>query len=112
MKTLHYAGDQLATGSDIADAVVAYAQALATHEESAAVDIPVRLDDGTTRQVSFLLGPASQLVAVPSIPDADDPEIEDVALIERITLAIARLGSSRAEPFAVGERLPEDDYDF
>ncbi|MEF2979325.1 hypothetical protein [Subtercola sp. YIM 133946] len=90
MKAIHYAGGELLTGDDIADAVVHYAEALARKNTSAAVEIPSRLADGSIVQVSLLLGPASQLVAIPQPGDAE--EITDAELVGAFNTQAARLG--------------------
>ena len=71
------------TGTDIARALLVYADALAKAEESATVDIPTRLDDGGTGRSTFLLGPASQLVS-DFVPGEHD-ELTDAALVTWLT---------------------------
>src|ERR1700712_4514515 len=100
MKAIFYAGGELLTGDDIADAVVHYAESLARKTTSAAVDIPTRLPDGTIAQVSLLLGPASQLVAIPQPGDAAE-EVTDAPLVQRLNADAARLGDPR--PLTNGE---------
>jgi hypothetical protein len=62
MERIHYAGGELLTGSDIADAIVDYAAALAGRSAAASVDIPVRTGTGGVARAHLLIGPASQLV--------------------------------------------------
>jgi hypothetical protein len=61
--------------------------------------------------VSFLLGPASQLVAVPSLDDAE--EVVDTELVDWLTVQTAMVGRSEALPLdeTVLDR-PSDEYDF
>ena len=62
MDRIHYAGDSILTGTDIARALLAYAQALAVAGTSATVDIPVVNErDGSIGRSELLIGPASQL---------------------------------------------------
>lgn len=98
MKVIHYAGDALTTGDAIADALVLYAEALARRETSAAISIPVRMKNGDIAMASVLIGPASQLTAVPL--DLSDEvavrgdEILDTELVERLERSTAELGIS------------------
>lgn len=63
MDRIHYAGDSVVTGSDIARALLGYAQALAHAGTAATVDIPVVDADGTEVRWEVLVGPASQITA-------------------------------------------------
>ena len=83
MRQIHYAGEDLLTGTDIAEALLAYAQALATHDASDTVQIPVAGPDGTILSSSFLIGPASQLIAVDA-PDYTGEEIEDRTVVAHL----------------------------
>ena len=107
MKTIHYAGDELLTGDEIADAVVEYAAALARGESSAALSIPTMDDRGEVVQVSMLLGPASQLIVTPAT--GDERELRDELLVARIDRDTRGLGIARAEVF---EQMPASDEDY
>jgi hypothetical protein len=96
MKTIHYAGGEVLTSDDVADAVVDYAAALAKAGSSAELTIPVLLSDGSTSEASMLLGPASQLVAQPE--PGTDVDLDDKALLIDVRDKAAALGPSRAEP--------------
>jgi len=96
MKTIHYAGGEVLTSDNLADAVVDYAAALAKAGSSAELTIPVVLSDGSTSEASMLLGPASQLVAQPAVDP--DGELEDDALVGDISKLTTALGPSRVEP--------------
>jgi len=111
MKSIHYAADEFLTGDDIADALVHLAEALAQYETSLAVDVPVRFSTGDVMPVSFLLGPASQLVAVPSADTTG--EIEDAELVASLKHLTATVGRSSAGPLdsAIVSR-PSDDFDL
>lgn len=89
MERIHYAGDSLLTGTEIARALLEYANVLARAEQSATVDIPVRLSDGTIGRANFLIGPASQLVSETESSSFD--EVSDAALVERLVLETAKL---------------------
>jgi hypothetical protein len=94
MKRIHYAGDTELTGDDIADAVVLYAEALANSDMSAAVAIPVRREDGRVDQVSFLIGPASQMTAAPE--DSEFDELVDEELVRDMKDRIRNLSPAPA----------------
>lgn len=94
MKLIHYAGDELITGDAIADAVLEYAAALARTEGSVTLEVPVRFPDGHSASAVMLIGPASQLVAVPH--DSEFDELVDDALVTSIRGSIASL--SHAHP--------------
>src|ERR1700709_379786 len=93
MKNIHYAGDVLLTGDEIADALVNYAEALAKRDTSSSVTIPVRFPDSSIKQVTVLIGPASQIIAVPD--DTNDPEVVDEELVATFVRQTALLGNSR-----------------
>ncbi len=108
MKTIHYAGEILLTGDDIADAVVALAAALARRESSAAIDIPVRFDGGEVRFASLLIGPASQLIVESSVGEAE--ELLDLPLVERLARETQLLGTVQAQPESAPLVDPYDDF--
>ncbi|NQX36346.1 hypothetical protein [Herbiconiux sp. VKM Ac-2851] len=89
MDRIFYAGDSILTGTAIAKALLEYAEALAKAGTSATVEIPTRLDDGGVGRSTFLVGPASQLVA-DTEPSGFD-EIEDEQLIEHFRAEMRRL---------------------
>lgn len=77
MHRVHYAGDSLVTGSEIAHALLDYAQALAQADASATVDIPTVEDDGSQSRTEVLIGPASQLSSHEERSDHAEP-VDDV----------------------------------
>ncbi|MDD7929366.1 hypothetical protein [Microbacterium thalli] len=82
MDRIHYAGDSVVTGSDVARALLGYAQALAQVGSSATVDIPVVGTDGTQARWEVLVGPASQITSRET--DWDGPELRDDVLVARL----------------------------
>jgi len=64
MKRIYYPGGSVVTGSDLADAVLQYAEALCNRRQVDVVDIPVMGEDGRLLRAQFLIGSASQLVSV------------------------------------------------
>jgi hypothetical protein len=93
MERIHYAGGVLLTGSEIADAIVDYAAALAARRTAASIDIPIRTEDGRTARAHLLIGPASQLVTEPVESDLD--ELVDDELVASLRSAASALGSTR-----------------
>jgi hypothetical protein len=106
MERLHYSGDVLVTGTDIALAVIDYAEALAKSASSASIQIPVRRSDGSAGVAQILIGPASQLAAEQE-PDSG-PELVDPQLVGELRRQIAQL----AEPRARSEQTFADADDF
>jgi hypothetical protein len=90
MQRISYAGSSVVTGTDIAQAVLSYAQALAVNDSSETISIPVLLPDGERGDASILIGPASQLIAEPATGDVD--EITDETLVQRLTQRTQELG--------------------
>jgi hypothetical protein len=103
MERIHYAGGVLTTGSEIADAIVDYAAALAARRTAASVDIPVRTADGRTARAHLLIGPASQLVTEPI--DTDHDELVDDDLVASLRRATTALSSTRP---LVGPDRPDE----
>lgn len=73
MRELSYSGGTVITSDEAAEAVLAYAAALANHDRAATVHIPaVGLAAGGTT-VEMLVGPASQLASFPIESDEEEP---------------------------------------
>ncbi len=89
MHKIHYAGDSIVTGSEIARALLDYAQALSQVSASATVEIPTLEENGERGRVELLIGPASQLSA--HEVRSDDEDVVDDGLVERITAEAHRL---------------------
>ncbi|ARC58542.1 hypothetical protein AS850_15750 [Frondihabitans sp. 762G35] len=96
MELIHYADGSIMTGSAIAQALLDYAQVLASRGSAATVQVPTRMDDGTLGSATFLLGPASQIVAVTTTSPFD--EVEDAALVERLETETARQRGAAVRP--------------
>jgi hypothetical protein len=103
---IHYAGDTVYTGSEIAHALLEYARALAQKGASATVEIPVYHADGTRGQSEFLIGPASQLVSDTAVSKWD--EIVDPETVDRLRAAARALGANRVLPADAPPRGGED----
>lgn len=109
MQRIHYAGGELLTGSDIADAIVDYAAALAGRRTAASIDIPVRTTGGGVARAHLLIGPASQLVTEPVESEFD--ELVDESLVSRLRAAAAALSSTRPVVGTSGTDEEIDDAD-
>jgi hypothetical protein len=108
MERIHYAGDELVTGSDIAQALMEYAAALAQQASAASVDIPVRRPDGSIGTASLLLGPASQLVREPV--EGVGTEVTDESLVQRLRRLTATLAPGL--PVARADTSPPETVDY
>jgi hypothetical protein len=115
MKRLSYGGESVFTGDAIADAVLAYAEALANRQSSATITIPARLKSGQRTEVNLLVGPASQIVAMHE--DVEGEEIVDDAIVENIHAEVKVLtGPLRVRSHEVGRQqntfFDDDTFDL
>lgn len=90
MKRIVYAGARLLTGSQIADAVLDYAGALAESEAAETVQIPVLTEKGARSTASLLLGPSSQIVA-----EDEESEFEELRDPEAVAMLQAKTRAHR-----------------
>jgi hypothetical protein len=91
MKRIYYAGTSIVTGDELAEALLGYAQALASNRTSASVEIPILLPEGTTGSARVVLGSASEMVAVVETVRAAD--IQDAELLAQLLSLTRELGS-------------------
>ena len=115
MYRLHYAGDSIVTGTEIARALLDYAQALAQAGTSSTVDVPTLNEDGSPGRPEILIGPASQLIADAEISGFD--EVVDEALVAYMRGEATRLRNfgthaPRAEPTAADGSPGFEDYEL
>jgi hypothetical protein len=82
MKTIIYAGSEFTTGDEIADALLGYSESLGQAQTAETVEIPVLGPDGGRVTATFLVGPASQIVATAAREDG--PEIEAPEVVQRL----------------------------
>jgi len=108
MKRIYYAGGTFLTGSAIADAVLAYADALAHNEGSDVVAFPIRHEDGTPGEVSVLIGPSSQIAS--STDPSDVPELVHDAFVAELNRRSLQIGTPR--PLLVTQSEVENTTDF
>jgi hypothetical protein len=79
MDRIHYAGDSIVTGTEIAKALLDYAQALAQAAASDTVDVPTIDMEGKPGRSEVLIGPASQLLSNAEASEYD--EVVDADLV-------------------------------
>ncbi|TFC52574.1 hypothetical protein E3T26_04460 [Cryobacterium sp. TMT1-21] len=77
MKRIFHPGGSVLTGSELADAVMHYAEALSSRGQVDVIDIPVADETGLPGRAQFLIGASSQLVCVTA--DAVDQELVESA---------------------------------
>ena len=109
MDRIFYAGESFLTGSSIAQALLNYAKALAENDSSETVDLPVREPDGSLHRTTFLIGPASQIIA-----EAEDPELDEVVddeLVAELIRKTALINGRVAMPVADAETYPHENND-
>lgn len=107
MDRIHYAGDTVLTGSDIAHALLEYARALAQAGTAETVEIPTVNEQGEHVKAEILVGPASQLISheeeVPFDEVIDGPL---VAELRRRTENLQRFGTAETGANTVPEADP------
>ena len=109
MQSIHYASETILTGTDIAHAMLTYAQALAENDKSDTVVIPVYRPDGTRGEAEFLIGPASQLVA--ESVESTAPELIDTDLVAQLTASASALGTPRPQPVDAADVAGYPEFD-
>ncbi|MFC5931053.1 hypothetical protein [Cryobacterium melibiosiphilum] len=111
MKRIFHPGGSVVTGSDLADAVLLYAEALSNRRQVDVVDIPVVGDSGELLRAQFLIGSASQLVSVTSesfAPELVEPETTDFLRRKAQTGAMIPASWTREESASA----QFDDFDY
>lgn len=97
------------TGDDIAVALLELSKGLANADASQTVEVPILHDDGSRGTATFLVGPASQIVAVDAERDFDElVDEEAVANLRRLKGALHSVARTESEQ----ESLGWDDDDF
>lgn len=73
MKLVSYAGQQLVTTDDVADALVVLAAAIANEGESEALQIPIVVD-GRSDTAELVVGLGNDVLVGPSASESADPD--------------------------------------
>ena len=74
MKLVSYAGQQLVTTDDVADALVELAAAIASDGDSQALHIPIVMD-GEKDCADLIVGVGNDLLVGPQSSNGDDPDV-------------------------------------
>ncbi len=93
-----YAGGEFLTGDEIVVALFEYGAALAEVGTAGSVEIPIRTAAGHSVMATFLVGPASQIVAIDA--GTSDDELIDgdvVDVLRRLTRRLRPVASSADE---------------
>jgi hypothetical protein len=105
MKRIYHSGGSIVTGSELADAVMLYAEALGNRHETDVVDIPVIVDDGSAGRAQILIGASSQLMSVTSadgtlelVETATADAIRHKVHAESLTASLAWAGAPLGSP--------------
>jgi hypothetical protein len=93
MMKLEYAGGEVLVSDEASRVLLRYAESLAMHNASDTVTLPVVTVEGVAGVAEILVGPASQLLALPS---AETHAIDDAAAIEEMRAKLTALLPSRA----------------
>jgi len=111
MKQLYYPGGSVVTGSDLADAIMLYAEALCNRRQVDVVDIPVIGAAGQLLRAQFLIGSASQLVSVTAesvLQELVEPETLD--FLNRKTQSGAMIPAAWTREESATAQFDEFDY--
>lgn len=108
MKRIYHPGGSIVTGSELADAVMLYAEALSKRRETDVVDIPVIAADGVPGRAQFLIGSSSQLVSVTSADG--EHELTETATTQALHDKV-RAGSPMASLAWAGAPLGSPQFD-
>jgi hypothetical protein len=106
MMTMHYTGGSVVMADDVAESLIQYARALAATQESDVLYVPVVTEQGALTTAEFLIGPASQLLAVPLA--GVDERGRDQDVIDDIEKRTRML----QPPVATTSEVPLDTFSF
>ena len=108
--TLHYTGGSVLMADDVCEALMQYARVLASAQGSDVLVVPVIDEDGELVTAELLVGPASQLLAVPVIGAAESGR--DQAVIDDIQRRTRLLDAPASVSRRPGDALPPFDHDM
>ena len=110
--TLHYTGGSVVMADDVAEALLQYARELAATKASDVLVVPVVDENGTVATAEFLIGPASQLLAVPvegTESGRDQDVIDEIvrrARLLRPPTAVAHIEDDGGPPIDLDSSAP------
>jgi hypothetical protein len=110
MMRLKYAGGEVFVSDEASHALLHYAEGLALSDSSDTVALPVVTIDGVAGVAEILIGPASQLLALPA---AEKFDLDDAEVIASMREKLAALQPSR--PIASEPETPAqatDDFEM
>lgn len=107
MKHLTYDGAAWLLGDTAAQALLDYAVALAKTASADSIELQAIDEQGNTRGVAFLLGPATMMTADDSASEA--PEPDNAAAVNEIEKLIAAIESPPSAQPATVENYSVDD---
>jgi hypothetical protein len=105
MMTVHYTGGTVLMADDVCEALIQYARVLAATQASDVLVVPV-VEDGELATAEFLIGPASQLLAVPAAG------VEEIGRDQKVIDDIESRTRQLDPPFAVSRNDEESQADF
>jgi hypothetical protein len=103
--TIVYAGEELTTGDEIAQALLKYSEALAEQGTASTVEIPTLTEDGTRSTATVLVGPASQIVARPV--ESSYEELRDPQVVEHLTAMTIELKPRQSYASPISSDVPD-----
>lgn len=107
MKLVSYAGQQLVTTDDVADALVELAASIASEGSSEALEIPIVVD-GEKDCADLIVGVGNDLLVGPQASEGTDPDFSD----EAAALRQHRLYPQRADDADDEDLAPLQPIDF
>jgi len=108
--TLHYTGGSVLMADDVCEAVIQYARVLAASQASDVLVVPVIDEEGELVTAELLVGPASQLLAVPVTGAKESGR--DQRIIDDIQRRTRLLDSPASVTRRSGDVLPPFDHDM
>jgi hypothetical protein len=93
MMKLEYAGGEVLMSDAASRVILRYAESLAMHNSSDTVTVPVMTVEGVAGVAEILIGPASQLLAIPT---AENHVLDDAAAIGEMQAKLDALLPGRA----------------
>lgn len=109
MKRISYAGESFLTADTTADALVHLTAALGRAQNAQVVELPTIDSEGIERVVLLVIGPASQLIAIPEKSAFEDPE--DTAIVAELEARTRAMRSNYGNALATQGAISDFDLD-